>query len=373
MTSTPLRHLDLSSSDYESGMDTEVLHNLSTAIVFCNADFIIEFTNTATHSLFECGNSQTIGTSVLKFFNDQDMNLILAKCLDSLQAATLRRIEVNSPGGRHTKLVDCIVTPLQVNNVKRLILELNVVNQAVRQLEENTMQIGQHANTAVIRAIAHEIKNPLGGLRGAAQLLDRELSRHPDLRTYTSIIVRETDRLCALIDSMSHTQTPFELQATNIHEVLEHIYHLGLAEVSPGFKIKRDYDPSLPPVLGNREQLIQAFVNMTRNAIEATGAHGQITLRTRVQRQVTLGKTLHMNVARIDIEDDGCGIAPELIDQIFYPMITSKARGEGLGLSIVHQIITRHGGSVSCESQPGRTVFTTLLKFADSGNTNPIK
>ncbi len=345
-------------------IDLDLLQHLSTAIVCCNSDFEIELTNTAAQSLFEFSDSQALGSSVLDFLQHEEIESVLKKCLDSLHATTLRRIEIR-PSGRQAKLVDCIVTALQAGNCNRLILEINEVNQTVRQLEEDSMEIGQYANSAVIRAIAHEIKNPLGGLRGAAQLLERELDAHSDLKMYTDIIVRETDRLCGLVDSMSHPQTPTQLEPINIHEVLEHVYHLALAEDSGNCNFSRDYDPSLPSVLGDREQLIQAFVNMVRNSIEACPDLGLITLRTRVQRQVTLGKTRHMSAARVDIEDNGCGISPQLADRIFYPMISGKPQGEGLGLSIVHQIMTRHGGHVSCESQPGKTVFTTYFQFAN--------
>ncbi len=351
--------------DYAVDNEQNLLQNLSTAIVDCNSDFAIAFTNAAAQALFEFSESQAKGTSVLEFLKHQDMDNILRRCLDTLQSTTLRRIEIMS-SGRQAKLVDCIVTALPSEDSNRLVLEINQVNTAVRQLEEDVMENGQQASSAVIRAIAHEIKNPLGGLRGAAQLLERELVKFPDLRVYTDIIVRETDRLCELVDDMSHSQSRIEPAPINIHEVLEHVYHLALAEVKDSLHIKRDYDPSLPPVLGDREQLIQAFVNMIRNAIEATAQSGQIILRTRVQRQVTFGKTRHMSAAKIEIEDNGCGISRELIDQIFYPMISGKAQGEGLGLSIVHQIIARHDGSITCDSQPGKTIFTVLLRFADA-------
>lgn len=357
--------------DSVSEIDQDLLQSLSTAIVCCNSNLIIEFTNAAAQVLFELSDSQAKGTSVLEFLKHPDMDDILRRCRDTLQSTTLRRIEIMS-SGRQAKLVDCIVTALQSDNANQLVLEINEVNKAVRQLEEDIMENGQQANSAVIRAIAHEIKNPLGGLRGAAQLLERELVKSPDLKVYTDIIVRETDRLCGLVDGMSRSQTRIQPEPINIHEVLEHVYHLARAEVHDSLYFKRDYDPSLPPVLGDREQLIQAFVNVLRNAIEATGESGQIILRTRVQRQVTVGKTRYMSAAKIEIEDNGCGISSDLIDQIFYPMISGKAQGEGLGLSIVHQIITRHGGSISCESQPGKTIFTTLLRFADAnGSVNP--
>ena len=303
------------------------------------------------------------------FLTMRALKRLLENALQPSQSATLRRTEILS-SSHQAKLVDCIVSPIKSEGLNNLILEINEINRAVHQTEEDSMEIGQHANVAVIRAIGHEIKNPLGGLRGAAQLLERELGNQSKLKVYTDIIVRETDRLCGLVDSMSHTQTPLQFEHINIHEVLEHVRHLTLVELSGGIRIEQDYDPSLPQVIGDREQLIQAFMNMMLNAVEACGGSGLIKLRSRVERQVTLGKERHMSVARIDVEDNGCGIPYDLIDQVFYPMISGNPRGEGLGLSIVHQIITRHGGKVSCESRPGRTVFTTLLKFAGSNGCN---
>lgn len=348
----------------------DLLQELSTAIIFCNSDLAIEFTNPAAQSLFQFSESQAAGESVLSFLRHRDIEGVVLRCLATSQATTLRRTELLL-SGLQPKLVDCILTPIQSDGANCLILEVNEVNKVVRQLEEDTMEIGQYANSAVIRSIAHEIRNPLGGLRGAAQLLDRQLAKHPDLQPYTEIIIRETDRLCGLVDSMSYTQASIQLEEINIHEVLEHVYRLALAEVDSTLKILRDYDPSLPPVLGDREQLIQAFVNIVRNAIEACGGSGRIMLRTRVERQATLGKTRHLSAARIDIEDDGRGIPEEIIDQVFYPMISGKPQGEGLGLSIVHQIIARHSGSISCESRPGRTCFTAILKFAGSNGCDP--
>ena len=346
-----------------------LLQDLSTAVICCNAKFHIEFTNPAAQALLDISEIQALGENVLSFLINPNMEDILLRCLATTQNATLRQVEVLS-ASRRTKLVDCILTPVQSQESGFLALEMNEVNQVARQLEENTMEVGQHVNTQVIRAIAHEIKNPLGGLRGAAQLLNRELGRNPDMRPYTEIIIRETDRLCGLVDSMSQSQAPINIEPINIHEVLEHVYHLALAEVADSFAIIRDYDPSLPLVDGDRELLIQAFVNMVQNAIEASGDSGTVRLRTRVQRQATIGKTRHLRAARIDIEDNGCGVPADIIDQVFYPMISGKSKGEGLGLSIVHQIITRHGGSISCKSRPGQTCFSTVLIFTGSNGGN---
>ena len=342
----------------------QVLYALSTAIVICDDNLKIVLINPSAQSLLDSSENYALGDSILSYFEQPSTIEVLKKCLHTSQSTTLRQTELVD-ANHQLKLVDCILTPASIEGSICLILEFNEVHAVVRQLLGNAMKIGQYANTAVIRAIAHEIKNPLGGLRGAAQLLDRELTDYSEMRDYTQIIVKETDRLCGLVDDMSGPQIPLFLSKLNIYEVLEHVRKLALAEGANGLQIVRDYDPSLPAVLGDQEQLIQVFINIARNAMEATGNSGTLTFRTRVQHQVTLGKIRYQNAARIDIEDNGPGIPEDMLDQVFYPMISGKPHGEGLGLSIVHQIILRHGGIVTCESTPGRTCFTVLLKFSD--------
>lgn len=352
-------NLDCSQVEFQS----QILEQLSTAIVVCNRNLQIVFANAAAQTLLEIGEKQVEGELVFKYVTQADIEPIADRALSAFQATTLRRIDLVATNHQQ-KFVDCTLTPTLIGDTRYLVFELNEINKVVQQLEESTMEVGQFANLAVVRAIAHEIKNPLGGLRGAAQLLTRELGNQPNMKSYTEIIVRETDRLCGLVDSMSHIQAPAELAAVNIHEVLEHVYRLASTQVAEDFKISRDYDPSLPPVLGDFEQLVQAFVNIVQNAIEAAGPAGEIKLKTRAERQVTLGKARQRYAARIDIEDNGCGIPDEISDRIFYPMISGKPQGEGLGLSIVHQIITRHGGSIQFDTRPGHTTFTIVLKFA---------
>ncbi len=342
----------------------QVLYALSTAIVICDENLRIALINPSAQSLLDSSENYALGDSILSYFEQPSAIEVLKKCLHTSQPTTLRQTELVD-AKHQLKLVDCILTPASIEGSICLILEFNEVHAVVKQLLGNAMKIGQNANTAVIRAIAHEIKNPLGGLRGAAQLLDRELNDNSEMRDYTQIIVKETDRLCGLVDDMSGPQIPLLLSKINIYEVLEHVRKLALAEGANGLQIVRDYDPSLPTVLGDQKQLIQVFINIARNAMEATGNSGTITFRTRVQRQVTLGKVRYQNAARIDIEDNGPGIPEDMLDQVFYPMISGKPHGEGLGLSIVHQIILRHGGIVTCESTSGRTCFTVLLKFSD--------
>jgi two-component system nitrogen regulation sensor histidine kinase GlnL len=217
----------------------------------------------------------------------------------------------------------------------------------------------------MVRQLAHEIKNPLGGLRGAAQLLEREL---PDasLREYTGVIIREADRLRALVDNLLGPGIPLRREPLNLHELLQHVFHLLRSEAPPGVGILRDYDPSLPPVHIDRDQLVQAMLNLGRNAVQVLGQSGRLTLRTRALTNVTIGARRHRVVVSVQFEDNGPGVPAELADTIFYPLVTGRDGGTGLGLAVAQDIVTRHGGLIEFESRPGHTVFNLLLPFGDS-------
>jgi two-component system nitrogen regulation sensor histidine kinase GlnL len=216
----------------------------------------------------------------------------------------------------------------------------------------------------MVRQLAHEIKNPLGGLRGAAQLLERELPA-VELREYTRVIIGEADRLTALVDSMARpSQTPSKT-ALNVHEICEHVYHLVRAEAPPTLSIERDYDPSLPDGRLDRHQLIQALLNVARNALQAQGDKGRIVLRTRARSNVTIGPVLHRLMASVQVEDNGPGVPQQLRASIFYPLVTGRANGTGLGLAVAQELVTRNGGIIEFESEVGRTVFTLLLPLGD--------
>ena len=201
---------------------------------------------------------------------------------------------------------------------------------------------------------------PLGGIRGAAQLLEQELDR-PALREYTQVVIQEADRLRALTEKLLAPPHVPHFSALNIHEVLERVRSLVLAEMPEGLDIKQDYDASLPPLLGDKEQLIQVVLNIVRNAAQAMQGQGTIVLRTRIARQVTLMKKRHRLAVMIQIIDDGPGIPEHLRDKIFYPLVSSRADGHGLGLTLAQDFVSQHHGSIEFESEPGRTCFTVTL------------
>jgi two-component system nitrogen regulation sensor histidine kinase GlnL len=264
------------------------------------------------------------------------------------------------------RTLDVTITPLegQITGT-HLLLELADTTQRRRISRENDLIARLDGSRLMIKQLAHEIKNPLGGLRGAAQLLEREL-QEAGLREYTRVIIGEADRLAALVDSMAGPNRAPQKSFVNVHEICEHVYHLLRAEARGGVTIERDYDPSLPNATLDRNQMIQALLNVARNALQAIGDSGQIALRTRALSNVSIGSARHRLVASVQVEDNGPGVPDELRSSIFYPLVTGRANGTGLGLAVAQELVTRNGGLVEFESEPGRTVFTLLLPLGEA-------
>ena len=260
--------------------------------------------------------------------------------------------------------VICTLTPINVAGCAALI-ELRPIEQQLKIANEERLLIQQAANRELIRNLAHEIKNPLGGIRGAAQLLAHELADRPDLKEYPDVITHEAVRLQQLLDRLLAPNRKHILGEVNIHEVLERVRSVALAEYPQGIAIRRDYDTSLPALTADKEQLIQVVLNIVRNAIQAMHGRGQIVLRTRVARQVTLARKRYQLAMLLQIIDNGPGIPAELKDHIFYPLVTGRAEGTGLGLTIAQTYVHQHGGTVEFDSRPGHTCFTVLLPFGD--------
>jgi two-component system nitrogen regulation sensor histidine kinase GlnL len=231
---------------------------------------------------------------------------------------------------------------------------------------ENALLIQHGAGRQMIRQLAHEIKNPLGGLRGAAQLLERQLE-NAELREYTSVIISEADRLAALVDTLLGPGGPPNKQPLNIHELLEYVVRLVETGKGQSLKIVRDYDAGLPSMALDRDQMIQAILNVMQNAAAALDGQGTIILRSRAIMNFTIGNVRHPVVASIEIEDDGPGIPRELQDSVFYPLVTGRTDGTGLGLPVAQELISRHGGLIEFESRPGRTVFQLQIPLTTSG------
>ena len=260
--------------------------------------------------------------------------------------------------------VICTLTPINVAGCAALI-ELRPIEQQLKIANEERLLIQQAANRELIRNLAHEIKNPLGGIRGAAQLLAHELADRPDLKEYLDVITHEAVRLQQLLDRLLAPNRKHILGEVNIHEVLERVRSVALAEYPQGIAIRRDYDTSLPALTADKEQLIQVVLNIVRNAIQAMHGRGQIVLPNRVARQVTLARKRYQLAMLLQIIDNGPGIPAELKDHIFYPLVTGRAEGTGLGLTIAQTYVHQHGGTVEFDSRPGHTCFTVLLPFGD--------
>ena len=317
----------------------------------------VSYLNPAAEMLFAISARQARGMSVAELMPEAT----------GFVAALKRALETQHPFTEHElqlhiadKMVtlDSTVTPLSTH---KLLVEFLRVERHRRIAREENLLAQYQANRAMLRGLAHEVNNPLGGLRGAAQLLERELP-DPSFKEYTRIIIGEADRLRNLLSRLLGPNNLPQKQASNIHEVLERVRSVVLAEIPEGIRIARDYDPSIPDLHADAEQLIQAVLNIVRNAAQALeGKDGNVKLRTRVQRQFTIGPKCHKLVVRIDITDDGPGIPAELIENIFYPMVTGRAEGTGLGLSIAQSLVNQHGGLIECASVPGKTTFTLLL------------
>ncbi len=256
---------------------------------------------------------------------------------------------------RDERVVDCRVSPIDVDNAV-LLIEIADVTRRSQISRENALLIQHGAGRQMIRQLAHEIKNPLGGIRGAAQLLERQLENE-ELHEYTDVVISETDRLAALVNTLLGPGGPPNKKPVNIHELLEYVVRLVETEDEQRLTVHRDYDPGLPLLALDRDQVIQALLNLIRNAAAALNGHGTVTLRSRAVTNFTIGDKRHRVIASIEIEDDGPGIPFELQDTVFYPLVTSRPDGTGLGLPAAQELLSRHGGLIEFESRPGRTVF----------------
>ena len=275
--------------------------------------------------------------------------------------AQLRRVP-----GMQPEVLPVHVIVNQSDSPERVIVEMIEIEQQTRQDREERALDQAQANKELIRNLAHEIKNPLGGIRGAAQLLQMELQSR-ELTEYTQVIVQEADRLQALVDRLlAPHRKPHVVGDVNIHEVCERVRALILAEFPRGLSVQRDYDTSIPEFRGDREQLIQAVLNIAHNAAQALApriAEGdaRIVLRTRVARQVTVGKTRYRLALELHIEDNGLGVPESIRDRIFYPLVSGREGGSGLGLTLAQTFVQQHQGTIECDSAPGQTIFKILI------------
>jgi two-component system nitrogen regulation sensor histidine kinase GlnL len=338
---------------------------LATAVVVLGEDVVVRYANPAAENLFGAGVKSLIGQPFLPLFeSDTSLEKALREALVTHWDYSAQIVSYLRPG-RDPLPLACVLTRIDAPGTP-LLAELRPIEQLLRQAREERLVGEQQANRELIRNLAHEIKNPLGGLRGSAQLLERELDR-AELREYTQVIIKEADRLQALMDRLLTPHRQPRVAPLGIHEVLERVRSLVLAEFATGVAIECDYDPSLPDLVGDKEQLIQAVLNVVRNAAQAImggGKAGSIVLRTRALRQVTLLRQRHKLALELQVIDDGPGVPEDIRDRIFNPLVSGREGGSGLGLSLAQTFVHYHRGVIECDSRPGRTVFRILLPLA---------
>jgi two-component system nitrogen regulation sensor histidine kinase GlnL len=324
--------------------------------VILDSSLLILDLNPAAENILGVSVQRARGESLLRLVDDEpELRDILGRVMQTGDhyANELRLGPTEVHGDE--RVVDCRVSPFELDDAA-LLVEITDVTRRSRISRENALLIQHGAGRQMIRQLAHEIKNPLGGIRGAAQLLARQLDAE-ELREYTDVVISETDRLAGLVDTLLGPGGPPNKQPVNVHELLEYVVRLVQAESPSKLAVVRDYDPGLPLIDLDRDQVIQAFLNLVNNAAAALDGQGTITLRSRAVTNFTIGDTRHRVIASIEIEDDGPGIPPDMQDSVFYPLVTGRPDGTGLGLPAAQELLSRHGGLIEFESRPGRTVF----------------
>jgi two-component system nitrogen regulation sensor histidine kinase GlnL len=357
-----------SSADYGFIADTDRFQGLdllTTAVLVLNWRGTVIFANQAAEQMFETSRAKLMGQPAQRLFSaDNGVDQLLADAASNVLGQRRQTMELRRPL-RDPITVHATASALYSRETP-LIIELSEIEQQLKVSREERQLDQSEANRQLMRNLAHEIKNPLGGIRGAAQLLESELVSS-EQREYTQVIIGEADRLQALVDRLlAPHRHPRQVTHFNIHEIFERVRMIMLAEFPRGLAIERDYDASVPECAADREQLIQAVLNIVRNAAEALDGRiaqgdAQITLRTRVARQVTIARRHFRLALDLHVIDNGPGIAPELADRIFLPLVSGRDNGTGLGLTLAQTFVQQNDGVIEYESRPGRTDFRILL------------
>jgi len=349
-----------------------MLNAMNIAVLCVDHELNIRFINQSAESLLDISANRAVSLSISELIqNSEEIESVLFDAIQIHHPYTQRRASFKLYDGSSVT-VDYTVTPWQHDNWPRLVIELYPLDRFLRIDRDEAFRSHQEITRQMVRGLAHEIKNPLGGIRGAAQLLARELAT-PELQEFTDVIISETDRLTSLVDRLLGPKSLPEPVSTNIHRLLERVRTLIHMESNGSVDIERDYDPSIPEVAVDPGLLIQAFLNIARNAvqslkeIETQGSDvgdkwkPRLKFTTRTLRQHAIGQQFHRVVVKVDIEDNGNGVPEHIRDQLFFPMITGRSDGTGLGLSIAHSIVHQHGGAIEFESEPGQTIFSIIL------------
>jgi two-component system nitrogen regulation sensor histidine kinase GlnL len=343
---------------------TDFTDQLSTSVLVLNSQLLVQYFNTASSAMFGVGEKRLAQQYFFSLFQYTDLTAsFFLTALENRQGFGISDVQAVLLDGRHI-LLDVTVNLIEQPHLA-LMLELRQVDQQ-RKISLESLQQHQHlAARELIRGLAHEIKNPLGGLRGAAQLLEESLNE--DQKEYTQLIIAQADRLRNLVDRLLGPYKAPNKKLTNIHQVLERVSQLAQMDNPSHVQFVRDYDPSIPDFSFDPELIEQALLNIVGNAQQVLTEGGQICLQTRILNQHTIHGRRHRLVAAIKVTDNGPGIPPEIKDTLFFPMVTGKPGGTGLGLSIAQTLIHQHGGWIDCESWPGQTAFTLYLPLNNPG------
>jgi two-component system, NtrC family, nitrogen regulation sensor histidine kinase GlnL len=344
-----------------------LLDNLNTAVLLVDQDLLIDYINPAAEALLQVGIVRLRGTAASDLFdNSETAQQTLRESIAYGNPHTIRHEFLSGPG--ESSQVDYTVTPISIDSMQWILMEMQPVDRILRINREEALLSVHDTSRSLIRGLAHEIKNPLGGIRGAAQLLEAEImesSMDDEATELCRIITAETDRLRKLVDRLLGPSQLPSFEEINIHEITEHVASLVEAEVGGKLVVTRDYDPSIPLMSGDRTQLIQAVLNVARNAMQAILEAGlkqrRLTLKSRIQRSFTIAGEYHKALCRLDIIDTGPGISDDIKERIFFPMISGRSAGTGLGLTIAQSAINVHQGIIECESEPGHTCFSIYL------------
>ncbi len=362
-----------------SGAACAGLDLLVTAVLILDERFIIRHANPAAENLFALSRNLMLRQALDDVFTrDEALAAALESARTNKAGYSDYDVKMSAIGRAEVHHLICSVTPIEVpvalpaatTAEHGYLLEMRPITQQIKAAREERILDQTQANRELVRNLAHEIRNPLGGIRGAAQLLDAELDR-ADLREYTRVVMHEADRLQSLMDRMLTPHRLPQVGALNIHEVVERVRSVMLAEYPDGLVVRRDYDTSLPLLTGDREQILQAVLNIVRNAAQAMGGQGQIVLRTRIARSVTLARRRYRQAITLQVIDNGPGIPESVRERIFYPLVSAREGGSGLGLTLAQTFINQHHGTVEFDSVPGRTCFTVTLPIGDDPGAPP--
>ena len=342
---------------------------LATAVVILDQELRVIHINQPAEVLFGASSRLLEGSYLLEVLDvAEEVEEMLNQASSQMFESKRLQCDWQLPMRGSVELDSTVSVHLEEEGVV-LSLELREIAQQRKADREVHQADLTHANKELLRNLAHEIKNPLGGVRGAAQLLDRELPSD-ELREYTQVIIKEADRLQGLVDQMLAPHRRLRvMESVNIHEVCERVRSLMLAEFPTGLVIKRDYDISIPDLRGDREQLIQVVLNVVRNAAEALAGEGEIVLCSRIARQVTISKKRCRLALDLHVIDNGPGIPEELRERVFYPLVSGRPQGHGLGLTLAQSYVHQHGGLIDVESRPGRTDFLIRIPIANGATT----